>query len=188
MVVLMVRESSARIRVGVMLLAIVCAALAGEAAPAFASGTTNARMDEYRVRAAFLLKFAKFVQWPRDGSLTFCVTGDEEFGFAITTTAGAANGGNGRDVVVRNVSPKGDFSKCDMVYVGRDATKYTAEILKQIESVPVLAIGESDAFLNEGGIVRVFVEDNKIRFQVNGSTAEKRGLKISSQLLSLAAR
>ncbi len=118
MVVLMVRESSARIRVGVTLLAIVCAALAAEAAPAFASGN-NARMDEYRVRAAFLLKFAKFVQWPRDGSLTFCVTGDEEFGFAITTTAGAANGGNGRDVVVHNVSPKSDFSKCDMVYVGR---------------------------------------------------------------------
>jgi len=187
MVVLMVRESSARIRVGVTLLAIVCAALAAEAAPAFASGN-NARMDEYRVRAAFLLKFAKFVQWPRDGSLTFCVTGDEEFGFAITTTAGAANGGNGRDVVVHNVSPKSDFSKCDMVYVGRDASKYTADILKQIEGVPVLAVGESDAFLNEGGIVRVFVEDNKIRFQVNGSTAEKRGLKISSQLLSLAAR
>jgi hypothetical protein len=180
MVVLMVRRSGARVRVGVTLLAIVCAALTAEAA--------SARLDEYRVRAAFLLKLAKFVQWPRDGSLTFCVTGDEEFGVAMTTTAGAANGGNSRDVVVRNVSPKDDLSKCDVVYVGHGATSHTADILKQIEGVPVLAVGESDAFLNEGGIVRVFVEDKKIRFQVNGSTADKRGLKISSQLLSLGAR
>jgi hypothetical protein len=175
-----------RVRLGVTVLAIVCAALTAEAASAFASGT-DARLDEYRVRASFLLKFAKFVQWPRDGSLTFCVTGDEEFGVAMTTMAGAANVGNSRDVVVRTVSPKGDFSKCDMVYVGRDATRHTADILKQIDGVPVLAVGESDAFLSEGGIVRVFIEDNKIRFQINGSTAEKRGLKISSQLLSLAA-
>jgi hypothetical protein len=92
-----------RVRLGVTVLAIVCAALTAEAA--------SARLDEYRVRASFLLKFAKFVQWPRDGSLTFCVTGDEEFGVAMTTMAGAANVGNSRDVVVRTVSPKGDFSK-----------------------------------------------------------------------------
>ena len=166
------------------ILAIMGAALGPEASIAFASAS-DTRMDEYRVRAAFLVKFSKFVQWPHAGSLAFCIAGDGEFGFAMTSVTGQRDGG--RDVVVRTIDPKGDFSSCDVVYVGHDAVRQTADILGQIATRPVLAVGESDAFLKEGGIVRVFVEDHKIRFQVDGATSEKRGLKISSQLLSLAA-
>ncbi len=69
-------------------------------------------------------------------------------------------------------------------FVGRD----TPAILKQVQELPVLTIGESASFLTEGGAVRVFVEDNRIRFKVGGGAAEKKGLRISSQLLTLAAR
>jgi hypothetical protein len=41
---------------------------------------------EYRVKAAFLFNFAKFVEWPpatADGPLTICVAGRNVFGEAL---------------------------------------------------------------------------------------------------------
>ena len=53
---------------------------------------------------------------------------------------------------------------------------------------PVLTVGETTQFLRDGGMVRFFVEDNNVRFQINQKNAEAAGLKISSQLLMLAVR
>ena len=50
----------------------------------------------------------------------------------------------------------------------------------------VLTVGETTAFLREGGIVRVFRSDNRRRLQINNKGAEAAGLKISSRLLQLA--
>ena len=52
----------------------------------------------------------------------------------------------------------------------------------------VLTVGESTRFLRSGGMVRLYVEGQKVRFQVNQKNAEAAGLKLSSQLLTLAAR
>jgi hypothetical protein len=53
---------------------------------------------------------------------------------------------------------------------------------------PVLTVGETARFLRDGGMVRVYVEDSRIRFQVNRRQTDAAGLKISSQLLSLASQ
>jgi hypothetical protein len=51
----------------------------------------------------------------------------------------------------------------------------------------VLTVGETVRFLREGGMVRLFHEDNRVRFQIDAGTAHKAGLRVHAQLLSLAA-
>ena len=41
--------------------------------------------------------------------------------------------------------------------------------------------------LDAGGVIRFFVEQNKIRFDINKAQADVEGLQMDSQLLSLAA-
>lgn len=175
-----------RIRLLVSLLVLASAALTAAAADVFASGSQG-RLDEYRLKAALLVSVTQFVQWPHAGALAFCITGDELFSLAMRETI-AAKATSGPDMSVRDLDPKEDFTRCDVVFIGHHVARDTTAILKQIEVNPVLTIGESDAFLADGGIVRVFVAGRKIRFQISGGAAEKHGLKISSQLLSLAAR
>jgi preprotein translocase subunit Sec61beta len=50
----------------------------------------------------------------------------------------------------------------------------------------VLTVGESEAFARQGGMIRFFEEDNRLRFEINPTAAEKVGLRISSKLLKLA--
>ena len=165
---------------------ILAAIVALGSAAALSAGTID-RLDEYGVRAAFLVTFTRFIQWPHEGALAFCIAGDDVFTVAMTSAIGHRRT-DGREMGVRSLGPKDDFTRCDVVFVGKFATRRTAAILKQVHDLPLLTVSESEAFLDEGGDVRVFVSDNRIRFQINAKAAGERGIKINSQLLSLATR
>ena len=53
--------------------------------------------------------------------------------------------------------------------------------------MPVLTVGEGTEFLDDGGMVEFFVEQNKIRFNINQAQADAEGVRLDSQLLSLAS-
>jgi hypothetical protein len=59
-------------------------------------------------------------------------------------------------------------------------------VLGQIDRKPILTVGESEFFLQNGGMIRLFRAGDRLRFQINAGAAQQRGLKVSSQLLSLA--
>ena len=61
-----------------------------------------------------------------------------------------------------------------------------ARVLQQATAAKALAIGESEDFITRGGMVRLLVEEGKVRFDVSTRAAETVGLKVSSQLLKLA--
>jgi hypothetical protein len=55
-----------------------------------------------------------------------------------------------------------------------------------VAGLPVLTVGEHEEFLTDGGMIRLFVEDNKVRFSINQKAADAAGILISSRLLRLA--
>jgi hypothetical protein len=46
-------------------------------------------------------------------------------------------------------------------------------------------VSEVDGFAEHGGSIGFYLEKTKIRFAINPAVAQKKGLKISSDLLSL---
>jgi hypothetical protein len=50
----------------------------------------------------------------------------------------------------------------------------------------VFLVGEEPSFIQQGGVANFFLEENRIRFEVNAEAAQHKQLKISSKLLSLA--
>jgi hypothetical protein len=60
-------------------------------------------------------------------------------------------------------------------------------VLAGLRGSPVLTVGEADRFLADGGLIRFFLEANRlVRFEVNLPAVERTPLKISSKLLRLA--
>ena len=52
----------------------------------------------------------------------------------------------------------------------------------------MLTVGESEHFVQDGGMIGFLLEENKIRFEINLEAAEHAKLKLSSRLLALAKR
>jgi len=144
---------------------------------------------EYKVKGAFLLNFAKFTKWPADefaGSntpITIGIVGDDPFGSALDQLVAGETIGT-RPIVVKRLVSSADLSQCQILFFPKSTD--AGDVLKRVASLGVLTVGESDDFLDAGGVIRLLIEDKKVRFEVNMDAAQRAHLTVSSQLLKLA--
>ena len=75
-----------------------------------------------------------------------------------------------------------------MVFIAGAENKRMQQVLDAVRNLPVLTLGESDQFLDAGGIINILFEETQLRFEVNSDAAEKANLVISSKFLRLAKR
>jgi hypothetical protein len=154
--------------------------------------TTNATaqaVDEYRVKAAFVFNFAKFIQWPTEAfktpsdPLVICVVGQDQMANSLRETVNG-NAIDGRPVVIRQIAIGQGPCDCHILFVGTSAMKGFRSHAK--EPTGVLTVGETPGFAVDGGAINLRLEDGRIRFEINVAAAERQQLHISSKLLSLA--
>jgi uncharacterized protein DUF4154 len=157
-----------------------------------ASTVTAQNVTEPSLKAAFIFNFAKFTEWPPDvlpASAPFvaCVVGDGSVGTALERTV-KGRLLSGRGIHVSQVEPGGPLRSCHLLYVSDVTAAQAAQILAAVQSAPVLTISDLDDFAQLGGIAHVFVENGRMRFDLNLELAKRSRLKLSSKLLSLASR
>lgn len=145
--------------------------------------------DEYRLKAAFIYRFPQFVDWPAralDGRRTIdlCVLAPNPFGSVLNELVDGETLG-GRALVVRQVDSPALFDTCQLLFLP-GASLARRAVLQRVESLPVLTVSDAPRFLEEGGIVQLRLVDNRVRFDINASAANRAGLRLSSQLLRLA--
>jgi hypothetical protein len=147
--------------------------------------------EEYRVKAALVFHFAQLVDWPpsafpTDSSpLNICTIGQDPFhGDLETTLQGKSVGA--RAVHIRHPKEVQDLVGCHIVFIGANENKRLPQVLAELGKSPVMTFGESDGFLEQGGMVCFMLEDGKIRFDINLDPAEQAGVKVGSRLLLLA--
>ena len=78
-----------------------------------------------------------------------------------------------------------DLKDCQMIFVCRSEEGHVIEILSQLGSKPILTVSEVESFARNGGDIDFYLSGGKVRFEINPQSAQRCGLKISSQLLSL---
>lgn len=146
---------------------------------------------EYEMKAAFLYHFAQFVEWPaeafRDTSspINYCTIGENLFhGSLDAALQGKAIGT--RAVRVLHLKQPQEIPGCRILFVGVTEKKNLPGIFSIARTNSVLTVGESEHFVQEGGMIGFLLEENKIRFEVNLDAAQNAQLKISSRLLNLA--
>ena len=143
---------------------------------------------ESQIKAAFLLNFTKFIEWPAGEAsapgtpFPICLAGEDPFGGFLDQLVEGENV-NGRKIAVRHLhgEPQGT---CGILYVSRQE-KNVPELLAAA-GPGVLTVGEGDSFLDEGGMIAFVLEDRRVRFNIDKSAAQKAGLKLSSRLLGVA--
>ncbi len=146
--------------------------------------------DEYRVKAAFLSNFAKFVEWPPQrfkspsDPIVIGVLGKNPFGNElVTATAGKLVGS--RSFQVREVADAQQASACQILFVSSSERKRLAPLFSQL-GIGILTVGDSDNFAAEGGVINFKIEAGSVRLQINVEAARRQQLHISAKLLSLA--
>jgi hypothetical protein len=145
---------------------------------------------EYRVKAAYLLNFARYVEWPAstsaDSSLGICVIGHDPFGQVLDATVSGRTA-HGKPLHVRRIQTASEATGCQVVFVGRDIWRHSPERVKALNRAGSLTVGETEQFARRGGVIGFVIVDETVRFVVNDEARSEARLRISSRMLSLAA-
>jgi len=147
--------------------------------------------SEQQIKAAYVVKFVKYVDWPAGAFAQIntpiiigVVAGDEFTGLLRQTVAGKTVAG--RAIEVKALAPDADPRGCQLLFIAGDAQQHAATLLGKIAGQPVLTVGESDRFLATGGMICLIKKENKLRPQIVLAAAEQAGLKPSSKLLAVS--
>jgi len=147
-------------------------------------------VEEYKVKAAFLYNFTKFVEWPdsafRDPSAPFVVAvlGDDPFGDALDVLKGKT--AQGRPIVVRRAASLDALGRFHLLFVATSEKSRLESVLPAAEAMHALTVGDAPGFRSQGGVIQLVRDGDRIGFEVNPDASRRAGLKISSKLLGLA--
>ncbi len=148
--------------------------------------------SEYDVKAAYLLNFGKFVQWPslaeqNGGSHSFflCVLGRDPFGPVLDATL-AGETISGKNVISKHIATPQDAGGCQVLFISTSEEGRVNDILHSLSGTPILTVSDLPRFSSQGGMIQFVMEQDRVRFEVNLMAAQQAGLSLSSQLLKVA--
>jgi len=148
---------------------------------------------EYKIKAAFIYNFTKFINWPQgiflnvDAPLNLCLLGDDSFRPILEETV-KGKIIHSRQFSIQSKKETDNFLSCHLLYIYSLSDESTFEVLDSLQQQPVVTVFETASSKNQLGIIRLIKKKNKIHFEINQTAAQKSGLKISSQLLKLGRK
>ena len=143
----------------------------------------------WEVKAAYLLQFSKYVEWPEDISadnekvITLCILGQDPFGSIIDQ---ANRFFHDKKIKIKRINNLANIKNCQILFVGADQQQQMEKIIEAVATQPILLISDKKDFLERGGMINFIPIGKKIRFNINLKNCKNNQLKISSKLLKVA--
>ncbi|MGB7281278.1 MAG: YfiR family protein [Candidatus Acidiferrum sp.] len=150
------------------------------------------RPNEYQVKATYLYNFGRFIKWPgtfppgKGETFSVCVLGQDPFGSILDSTL-AGEALDGKPVVLRRISKPQEAGDCRILFISSTEEKHLKEILTILDESGVLTVSDMPDFTRRGGMIQFVFEGNRVRFEINLTSAESAKLVLSSELLKVAA-
>lgn len=158
----------------------------------FAAAPARAQASEDAVKAAFLPKFARYIEMPGPAQPAagqpyyLCVIGRDPFGGLIDRAAGSETIG-GHGVAVRRFATTENpaVAGCHIAFLAGGSDTGTLQMIAALRRQPTLTI--TDARSSKArGMIHFAVIEGRVRFQIDQAAAAARGITMSSRLLALA--
>jgi len=142
---------------------------------------------EFKIKAGYLYNFTKFITWPENDSPSFniCIVGKDPFGSIIDPIEQRFV----KDKPIRLLRLKAvsESNHCQLIYFSKASQIKTISGVLSINSIaPALTVGETQQFVEQGGMIGFALSDNKIKLHINLSAIRQSGLQISAKLLEVS--
>lgn len=141
--------------------------------------------SEQQLKAAFLVNFLKYIEWPGTGaSATICLFGRDQLGPHLANYEGRSIAG--KELRVRRVNGPEQIADCQLVFIPDTEEARIGAVLRWLENKSVLTVSDADNFARQGGGIALVRSEGRLQFEVNADVLSRVGLKPSSQMMRLA--
>ena len=203
----MLRRIAARLvrRVAVAMLAVAALSAAAFAQVAAADDRPLDGRRVAQVRAAYVLNFVRYTEWPAgtpNDTVVITLLGRTSFGRTFEQVIRQAGHINGRPLVVRrieypsaasdgSIDPAAfrrfydDLAQGHVLYIARSEEARLAQVLARVGPA-VLTISDIEGFAASGGMIELVLVGGRIAFEANARALDLGGLRVSSKAMKLA--
>ena len=147
----------------------------------------NAQSKDYTFHTVFVYNFTKYIEWPDAGKeLVIGIQGGDAQAVQAFEKMAQAKSSADKKFVIKSINKPDDAAACHLIFIPDDESDKTAAYAQKFAGTPKLIVTEKEGMIKKGGIINFVTVDGKLRFELNQRALDKAGLKVSSQLLSLA--
>lgn len=145
---------------------------------------------EYKVKAAFLINFARFISWPEtsfvddDAPFSICILGEDPFGKAFSGIEGKSI--QGRKIQILQCNNPQKIPSCHLLYINLPTRGELQQSLQTISSNAIATISDLNNAASLGVIFELIKIDGRLSFKINNSKAKEVRLNVDASLLDLA--
>lgn len=150
------------------------------------SVTAYSQTTNYQVYALFVVNIAKYSSFPNISSdFQVTVYGKTKVYDELVKQAGKAV--NGHPLKVNQADDITQLGQAQIVYLADGKSAALDDILKATEGKPIMIICEREGLHKRGaGFSFIVTENSTLRFDINNTELEKRQIKVSKSLSTLA--
>jgi uncharacterized protein DUF4154 len=185
---------------------VAASALAATALIGIGTAQTSAvQASERTIKAAFLFKFAEYVDWPAapvpavDSPFGVAPVepADSPFVFGVLGSGALADDllrmtadrtMDERPIRVRRLAAGDGIDDLQVLFIAADQEDKVGELLSSARGRPILTVTESEGALANGSVINFTLDGERVRFEVSLSAAEVNSLRLNSRLLAVAER
>jgi hypothetical protein len=142
------------------------------------------------VKAAFLFRFASFVQWPAElpaeGPFVIGVVDGDAVADQLDQLLPGMSV-RGQPAQLRRVTKPAELDGVRILYVGPESA-HSRAVRARAVTLPILLVTDRDTDFEAGGVINFIDAPRNVRFEVSLVAADRAGLTIDSALLAVAAR
>ncbi len=149
---------------------------------------TAAQINELEMKAAFLEKFSKFVEWPDNSSITdttkpfiIGIIGRSPFNSILEDTY-ASQKIKGKAVEIQYFSDLKDISTCHLLFIARSKRRELPDILNITKDKPILTVSDTEGWAKKGVLINLFMAQNNVGFEINEDAVTESILSMRYQL------
>jgi hypothetical protein len=156
-----------------------------------ASNDAPPASTEDRIKAAFLYKFAAYIEWPQgafaspQSPIVIGVLGAGSIADALDELTANRTIAN-RKMIIKRIEIGDSIKGLNILFIGDSERSHLHQLAPQLQAHSVLSVTESEGALEQGSIINFLVLNQRVKFDVSLESAQKSGIKLSSRLLAVA--
>lgn len=145
--------------------------------------------SEQALTVAFLYNFIKLSKWPEDqkdtGELTLCLSRQADINLEIQTLSGKQ--ALGKKILIKQIEQDKNPENCQLLFLSRtDSAEEVTQWIKNAGTSATLLVGNYDGLLDLGGMIAIFNDGERLRFDVDLGSVKRANIKLSSEMLKIA--
>ena len=150
-------------------------------------GWVSAYAQNEKFKALFLYNFTKYIEWPaalRQGDFIIGVLGNTPMTKELVTIAGKQKVG-AQNISVKTFITVDEIDNCNILFIPAGRSSQISLVVSKLGNKSVLIITDKDGLARQGACINYVMDGDKLKYEVNKSNIEKKGLTVSNSLLAL---